>query len=77
MALCITAEYESSCRLNAGGCRGLPTSFYKAQATGLSDRHLYKMAGNAVSVPVIYAIGRKIREISHYRKVVKQWISSK
>lgn len=38
--------------------------FYKAQATGLSDGHLYKMAGNAVSVPVISAIGRKIREIN-------------
>lgn len=38
--------------------------FYKAQATGLSDGHLYKMAGNAVSVPVISAIGGKIREIN-------------
>ena len=38
--------------------------FYKAKATGLSDGHLYKMAGNAVSVPVISAIGRKIREIN-------------
>lgn len=38
--------------------------FYKAQATGLSDGHLYKMAGNAVSVLVISAIGRKIREIN-------------
>lgn len=37
--------------------------FYKAQAIGLTDGHLYKMAGNAVSVPVISAIGRKIKEI--------------
>ena len=37
--------------------------FYKAQATGLSDGQLYKMAGNAVSVPVISAIGQKIKEI--------------
>ena len=37
--------------------------FYKAQATGLSDGRLYKMAGNAVSVPVISAIGRKIKEV--------------
>lgn len=36
--------------------------FYKAAATGLSDGRLYKMAGNAVSVPVISAIGRKIKE---------------
>ena len=34
--------------------------FYKAKATGLSDSRLYKMAGNAVTVPVISAIGRKI-----------------
>ena len=37
--------------------------FYKAQAIGLSDTHLYKMAGNAVSVPVISAIGRRIKEV--------------
>lgn len=44
--------------------------FYKAQATGLKDGRLYKMAGNAVSVPVISAIGQKIKEINdHYRIV--------
>lgn len=37
--------------------------FYKAQATGLKDERLYKMAGNAVSVPVISAIGQKMKEI--------------
>lgn len=37
--------------------------FDKAQSTGLKDGRLYKMAGNAVSVPVISAIGRKIKEI--------------
>ena len=37
--------------------------FYKAEATGLKDESLYKMAGNAVSVPVISAIGRKIKEV--------------
>lgn len=37
--------------------------FNKAAATGLSDGRLYKMAGNAVSVPVISAIGQKIKEI--------------
>ena len=36
--------------------------FYKAEATGLKDGHLYKMAGNAVSVPVISAIGQIIKE---------------
>lgn len=38
--------------------------FAKAVATGLSDGRLYKMAGNAVSVPVISAIGRKIKTIN-------------
>lgn len=37
--------------------------FNKAVSTGLSDGHLYKMAGNAVSVPVIAAIGKRIREV--------------
>ncbi len=37
--------------------------FYKAVATGLKDSHLYKMAGNAVSVPVISALGQMIKEI--------------
>ncbi len=36
--------------------------FRKAEATGLKDAQLYKMAGNAVSVPVVSAIGRMIRE---------------
>ena len=40
--------------------------FHKAEATGLKDGHLYKMAGNAVTVPVISAIGQLIKE--HYEK---------
>ena len=39
--------------------------FNKAETTGLADGHLYKMAGNAVSVPVISAIGRKIKAIDN------------
>ena len=37
--------------------------FNKAAATGLSDAQLYKMAGNAVTVPVISALGEKIKDI--------------
>ncbi len=33
--------------------------FDKAKAAGLSDTQLYKQAGNAVSVPVVYDIGKK------------------
>ena len=46
--------------------------FNKAQATGLKDGHLYKMAGNAVSVPVITAIGQKIYEINAEFGIVKE-----
>ena len=37
--------------------------FDLALQTGLSDGRLYKMAGNAVSVPVIMAIGKVIKEV--------------
>ena len=37
--------------------------FYKAQAIGLSDARLYKMAGNAVSVPVITELGEIIKRV--------------
>lgn len=45
--------------------------FYKAQKTRLSDAKLYKMAGNAVSVPVISALGRKIKEIDNRKGIVE------
>ncbi len=44
--------------------------FYKAQATGLSDGRLYKMAGNAVSVPVVAAVGRMMKEIDEQCKMM-------
>lgn len=37
--------------------------FNRVVALGMCDSHLYKMAGNAVSVPVIKAIGEKIRDV--------------
>ena len=37
--------------------------FYKAQGIGLSDARLYKMAGNAVSVPVITELGEIIKRV--------------
>ena len=45
--------------------------FYKAQATGLKDGHLYKMAGNAVSVPVISAIGRRLLQLNEQYHITK------
>ncbi len=43
--------------------------FYRAEATGLKDNRLYKMAGNAVSVPVISAIGQKIKMLDEKYKL--------
>lgn len=37
--------------------------FYKARSAGISDAKLYKMAGNAVSVPVITALGAIIKRV--------------
>ena len=37
--------------------------FNKVAALGFSDGRLYKMAGNAVSVPVISALGQRLKEI--------------
>lgn len=45
--------------------------FDKAVSAGLSDGRLYKMAGNAVSVPVITAIAQKIKEINDRYGIVK------
>lgn len=45
--------------------------FRRAEATGLKDGHLYKMAGNAVSVPVISAIGRKILALNEEYQIIK------
>lgn len=44
--------------------------FLKAQSAGLSDARLYKMAGNAVSVPVITALGAVIKRM-HERKATE------
>lgn len=35
--------------------------FYKARKAGLSDSQLYKQSGNAVTVPVIYQIARRLQ----------------
>jgi len=38
--------------------------FYRAQAFN-SDNQLYKQAGNGVTIPVIYEIGKKLWEVYH------------
>ena len=44
--------------------------FHRAEAVGLKDSHLYKMAGNAVSVPVITAIGRRLKNLSDEYQII-------
>lgn len=39
--------------------------FRKARSAGVSDSQLYKQAGNAVTVPVVEAIGKKMKEIEN------------
>ena len=42
--------------------------FDRAATTGLSDTQLYRQAGNAVTVNVVAAIGRKIWSIDREEK---------
>lgn len=37
--------------------------FNKVKAIGMSDSQLYKMAGNAVTVPAVFAISRELKRI--------------
>ena len=46
--------------------------FNKVVASGIKDGQLYKMAGNSVSVPVISAIGRKIKKVNEKYQIVKE-----
>jgi len=45
--------------------------FNKVREAGLSDAQLYKLAGNAVTVNVIEAIGRNLLEFDNERDVRK------
>lgn len=44
--------------------------FRRAEAVGLKDSHLYKMAGNAVSVPVITAIGKRLKALADEYQII-------
>lgn len=45
--------------------------FHKAAACGPRDGSLYKMAGNSVSVPVISAIGERIKAVNEKYEIVR------
>ena len=46
--------------------QGFPSEhYYNARAAGLSDTQLYKQAGNAVTVPVIYEIAKRLEVINN------------
>ena len=38
-----------------------------------TDAHLYKMAGNSVSVPVISAIGEQIKRVNEKYKITEMF----
>ena len=46
--------------------------FNKAASVIRADNRLYKMAGNSVSVPVISAIGRKIRYVNEKYHITEE-----
>ena len=46
--------------------QGFPDEYFdKAKAAGVSDSQLYKQAGNAVTVSVAEAIGRRLKEVEY------------
>lgn len=46
--------------------QGFPDEYFdKAKEAGISDSQLFKMAGNAVTVNVAYAIGLRLKEIDN------------
>ena len=45
--------------------------FRKAASCIKTDAHLYKMAGNSVSVPVISAIGMRIKNLNEKYEIVR------
>lgn len=62
----VTPEYEirKVTPLECWRLQGFPDeSFFKAKEAGVSDSQLYRQSGNAVTVPVIESIGRKILEM--------------
>lgn len=42
--------------------QGVPDDYFERARQVCSDTQLYRQAGNAVTVPVVYAIGKKIKE---------------
>lgn len=40
--------------------------FERAKAAGVSDAQLYKQAGNAVTVNIVYEIGMRLKESEAY-----------
>ena len=49
--------------------QGFPDDIvHKAREIGISDTQLYKMAGNAVTIPVVQTIARKLRKVVEKRR---------
>ena len=58
----INSEYRNLTPLEYWRLQGFTDEqFYKAKNAGISDSQLYKQAGNAVTVNVIYEIGKRLK----------------
>ena len=64
LTACGMAERDDEDHKSYDYLRFTDEQFDKAKATGLSDSRLYKMAGNAVTVNVISAIGQIIKKVN-------------
>ena len=51
--------------------QGVPDEYFDRAAFVNSDSQLYRQAGNAVTVPVIKAIGEKLRECEEKRSIAQ------
>lgn len=58
----INSEYRNLTPLEYWRLQGFTDEqFYKAKNAGISDNQLYKQAGNAVTVNVVYEIGKRLK----------------
>ena len=57
--------YECFSDEKSPGCKGFSDEMFDKAAAVNSDAQLYKQAGNGVTIPVVYAVGKRIVEIQN------------
>lgn len=71
----IGEEYVRIRRLTPRECfrlQGFPDEYFEKAAAVISDTQLYRTAGNAVTVNVARAIGKKLKEIEDVQKEAQE-----